>query len=414
MYVTGDSERSMLEQYREFARSRAVKIGSLAAIPSIFIIFLFVWMDGEQVLNDVPYAISVLRLYCIASALLLFICTFLFSEKKRLNFILFYLFATSFLFVMSARAGFFAGTAHYERTVYGVGLTVLITFVILPGGLKSLVPAYFISLLLMAGSLLAAGKFGGNWIQMGNPLALMAACSIISHLQEQESISGFRASLVVAKQAEQIKADSEAMETIHARLMADMVFARRIQYTLIPVRSPQLDGVRIAGMYLPVEAIGGDYYDYITFREKSMVGVFIGDVCGHGIPAALITCMVKTLVATAGESKYSTSEFLSYINEKLVEQAHGNFVTAFYGIYDTATGLFTYSRAGHSFPLLIRRGVVTPLKGKGTMLGISLDVDFETRSVRLLPGDRILFYSDGLIEAANADGEMFEEFSFTE
>ena len=405
----GYNEGFIRERYREETRDRAVRIGTLAALPSIPIVFFFTWIDLGGYLQQVPFTITAVRLYCIACALLLFASSVLFPEMKRLNFRLFYLFTTSFLFVLSVRVGFFAGTPHYERVIYGTSLAVFIAFVMLPGGLVSLLPAYGVATALMIISLAAAGNLGSHWTTLVNPVTLMAACSVISQLQENDRFRGFAASLTVENQSALIKADSDKLEAINRRLMLDMVLARQIQYTLIPVKAPPVPGVRIAGMYLPVDAIGGDYYDYITFDDGDRLGIFICDVSGHGIPAALITCMVKTVVSSAGAEKESPSEFLRFINARLVDQVSGNFLTAFYGIYDGKKREFRYARAGHSFPFLVRGGVVNPLKGKGSMLGLDREASFEDRTIVLLPGDRILFYSDGLIEAADERGEMFEE-----
>ena len=409
MRTAGTSDRSIVDRHREHSRSRAVRVGSIVALPSAVIAFFFIWIDTRSGLPEPAATLNVIRFYCIACAVMLFICSAVLSARKRLNYVLFWLFASSFLFVVSARIGFYAGTLYYERMVYAAGLTAFIAFVLIPGGIVQLAPAYIGSLSLMILSHAAAGTLGAHWRDMTDPAVVMAACLFISHLQEKDRFSGFSSALTVERQNEIIKKDAEKIESVSRALMADMVLARQIQYTLIPVRSPEAKGVRIAGMYLPADAIGGDYYDYITFDEKSRIGLFIGDVSGHGIPAALITCMVKTLVSTAGEAKLSPPALLRHVNRALVDQVKGNFLTAFYGIYDTLTGEFTYSRGGHSFPFLIRNGEVTPLKGKGTMLGLDPDADFETRSVQLLPGDRLLLYSDGLIEAADAHGEMFEK-----
>lgn len=409
MSGAGYSKGFMRERYKEESRERAVRIGTLAALPSIPVVFFFIWIDFGGYLPQIPYALSAVRLYSIACAILLFVCATLFAELKRLNFALFYMFTTSFLFVLSLRVGFYAETQHYERVIYGTSLAAFIAFVMLPGGLAALLPAYALSLVLMIVSLAAAGNLSGHWSSVATPLTLMIACAVISQLQDNDRFRGFAASMTVERQNELIRADSEKLESINRRLMLDMVLARQIQYTLIPVKAPPVPGVRIAGMYLPVDAIGGDYYDYIAFDDGNRLGIFICDVSGHGIPAALITCMVKTVVSSAGSEKESPSGFLRHINERLVDQVKGNFLTAFYGIYDAQKREFRYARAGHSFPFLVRGGVVNPLRGKGTMLGIDRDALFEDRSIMLLPGDRILFYSDGLIEAADDHGTMFED-----
>jgi sigma-B regulation protein RsbU (phosphoserine phosphatase) len=150
-------------------------------------------------------------------------------------------------------------------------------------------------------------------------------------------------------------------------------------------------------------------YDFIQFNGQSRVGIFISDVSGHGVPAALISAMVKTLVLNAGNEKSDCSGFLAYLNNSLIDLAYNNFVTALYGIYDPATRVLRFARAGHPYPCLIEAGGdVRELRSNGRFLGVMPENRCEESSITLHPGDKVLFFTDGLVEAENARGEIFE------
>ena len=201
-------------------------------------------------------------------------------------------------------------------------------------------------------------------------------------------------------------------------LMGDMKMelglAKHIQSNLLPAECPYLKNIKIYSIYKPMEDLGGDFYDFIRFVEHNLLGIFVSDVSGHGIPAALITSMMKTLNITAGHCRFSTSEFLQYINFHLTGQIGDNFLTSVYMVYDSETRIMKYSRAGHPFPLLIRDGEITLLKSKGGIIGIKHEISFEELSIELVPGDRILIYTDGLTEEINIQKTPFESIFFEE
>lgn len=195
------------------------------------------------------------------------------------------------------------------------------------------------------------------------------------------------------------------------RLMGNQLdIARKIQNNLIPESMPDLKGAVFYSIYKPMEQVGGDLFDFITFHGKDKIGVFISDVAGHGVPAALITSMVKTLLTTAGVKRESPAALLQYINNGLVGLTGDNFLTAFYGIYDSCAGILSYSRCGHCYPLLLRKGEVIPVKSSGTIMGFEKDIIIEEKVINLYRGDKIIFYTDGLTEASNSSKVEFEDF----
>ena len=196
------------------------------------------------------------------------------------------------------------------------------------------------------------------------------------------------------------------------KMKRDLELARQIQARLLPESSPVYPGVRLSVLYKPMEELGGDFYDFIKFQEHNLFGIFISDVSGHGLPAALITTMLKALNSTSGNIKFSSSGFLNYINTHLTGQIGDNFLTAIYAIYDTDTRILKYARAGHPYPVLIRNGTVSELLSGGGAIGIDSYMKYDEVSMLLEPGDKILFYTDGLTEETDSSREMFMDTYF--
>lgn len=196
------------------------------------------------------------------------------------------------------------------------------------------------------------------------------------------------------------------------KMKTDLELARQIQTRLLPDSSPAYPGIRFSMLYKPMEDLGGDFYDFIRFQEQNIIGIFISDVSGHGLPAALVTTMLKALNNTSGSIKFSTSGFLGYINTHLTGQIGDNFLTAIYAVYDTESRVLKFSRAGHPYPVLIRKGVISELVSGGGAIGIDSYMKYEESSIRLEPGDKVLFYTDGLVEETDNSQEMFMDSYF--
>jgi serine phosphatase RsbU (regulator of sigma subunit) len=214
---------------------------------------------------------------------------------------------------------------------------------------------------------------------------------------------------VIEKQNLELARKNEMIENKNRVLMDELELARKIQENLIPWKMPVLKNARFSSLYKPLEAVGGDFFDFIRVREPNLLGIFVSDVSGHGVPAALITSMVKTLAETAGPARLSPGDFLKFINDKILGQTSGNFLTAFYGVYNQETRTLTYSRASHNYPFLIRGDSLIPLESRGKMLGVMEGLEFEEKEIELQPGDKVLFYTDGLVEAENPAGKEFED-----
>lgn len=206
-----------------------------------------------------------------------------------------------------------------------------------------------------------------------------------------------------------LKQRNEAMEN-------DLKMAKLIHEQLMPVGTP---AEFIFSLYKPMDLVGGDFYDFIRFRDNHKLGIFLSDVSGHGLAAAFITSMIKTIILQSGEKKLNPAELLKFINEILYDQIGGNFATAFYGIYDSETRSFTFSNAGHNPPYIITDGSIMHLQGHKTIpLAImnnsyleSRNKEYNNTEVILPAGSKMLLYTDGFTECqpVNNSGISFEE-----
>ena len=183
--------------------------------------------------------------------------------------------------------------------------------------------------------------------------------------------------------------------------------ARKIQQSLLPREAPRARGLDVAVRFVPMSAVAGDLYDFVALGP-SRLGLLVADVSGHGIPAALVAAMVKLAFAEA-ERTDDPAHVLATVNRALCRQLEHGFVTALYAVIDAAHSSITVANAGHP-PLLIgssSRSVVE-VHEHGLMLGVIPDASYQNAEVELQDGDRILLYTDGVIEAQNAAGEFFD------
>ncbi|GJQ26816.1 MAG: hypothetical protein HBSAPP02_18480 [Phycisphaerae bacterium] len=187
-----------------------------------------------------------------------------------------------------------------------------------------------------------------------------------------------------------------------------------IQRSLLPSELPKISTMELAAYYQTSRRAGGDYYDFFPL-ENDQWGILIADVSGHGTPAAVMMAITHSIAHTMPGPPTPPCRLLDNLNSQLIRhytRNSGTFVTAFYGIYDAQTRLLRYANAGHNPPRLKRcdDGSMASLDGVGSFpLGITADVSFEEARLQLRAGDQIIFYTDGITEAQNAEGEMFGE-----
>jgi serine phosphatase RsbU (regulator of sigma subunit) len=215
----------------------------------------------------------------------------------------------------------------------------------------------------------------------------------------------------VAERTEQLKSamakqQQEAQE--RERIEQELRVARLIQQTLLPKSAPELSSYHIAAYYRPAREVGGDFYDFLEL-EDGRLGLVVGDASGKGIPAAMVMANTRSVLrAVAQGGDLAPGQVLAQANEILFPDIPPNmFITCFYGVLDPSSDTFTYANAGHDLPYLHRNGDAEELRARGMPLGLMPGMSYEEKKVVVDAGESVLFYSDGLVEAHDPQGEMF-------
>jgi sigma-B regulation protein RsbU (phosphoserine phosphatase) len=193
------------------------------------------------------------------------------------------------------------------------------------------------------------------------------------------------------------------------QLDQEVSIARSIQKTFLPRKKLEFKGFDIAGINISSHQVGGDYFDYIKI-EEGQTGLVIADVSGKGIPASLIMASFRASLIAEIRNNYAIRAIMQKVNRLMTESLdQGNFVTAVYGVLDNRSKIFTFSNAGHFPPILIDRdGKRTELKEGGIAFGIEPNARYEERPIGLHDGDILIFFTDGVTEVQNPEGDQFE------
>ncbi len=188
-------------------------------------------------------------------------------------------------------------------------------------------------------------------------------------------------------------------------IQTELDLARQIQASILPTSVPEVRNLRISATYRPAASVAGDFYEFLPI-DRDHAGFLVADVCGHGVPAALIASMLKVAVQSVTECADDPGEFLAALNRVLSEPLRGQLVSAAYLWVDMQTRRALYSAAGH--PALLRcNREVQRVESNGLLFGIVPDAYYPVRELSLCPGDRLLLYTDGVSEPENAAGESF-------
>lgn len=193
------------------------------------------------------------------------------------------------------------------------------------------------------------------------------------------------------------------------RMKKELEIAYEIQTDLLPQTFPKIEGIDIFARSVPAEEVGGDFYYFIQLGGKKM-GLAIGDVIGKSIPAALYMSSTFSILETllTVNKDLNPKTVIKEINSLICKKTKGsNFVTFLYGIIDLQEMTFTYSNAGHIYPILMREQGIKEIVCNGAALGMFKEDQFETTTVSLKTNDYIILYSDGLVEAIDAERNMF-------
>jgi sigma-B regulation protein RsbU (phosphoserine phosphatase) len=191
-------------------------------------------------------------------------------------------------------------------------------------------------------------------------------------------------------------------------IQKELALAREIQLSIVPKQIPRLQGLDIAARYSPMTSVAGDFYDFIPVDDKHL-GVFIADVSGHGVPAALVASMLKIALASQSPSASDPARVLTGLNQALCGKFQGHYVTAAYMFVDLEKSTICYAGAAHP-PMLLGNGLpgsTREVMENGLFIGMFPHATYSSIEVPVAPGDRAVLCTDGIPETTNTAEEPF-------
>jgi serine phosphatase RsbU (regulator of sigma subunit)/anti-sigma regulatory factor (Ser/Thr protein kinase) len=224
---------------------------------------------------------------------------------------------------------------------------------------------------------------------------------------DRKLLNNLAAQAAPAVRVAQLVKEQEAEARERERIAQELRIAQLIQQQFLPKELPQLPGWEVAALYQPAREVGGDFYDFFDLPD-GQVGIVVGDVTDKGVPAALVMATTRSLLRSDAPRLVSPADVLAFANELLLPSIPDHmFVTCLYVVLDPHSGRLRYANAGHNLPYVRAADAVLEMRATGLPLGLMPGITYEERESTLQPGQSLLLYSDGLIEAHNEQGEMF-------
>jgi phosphoserine phosphatase RsbU/P len=191
------------------------------------------------------------------------------------------------------------------------------------------------------------------------------------------------------------------------RLERDLAMARQLQFGLLPPTLPKLENLDIAAKFVPARAIGGDLYDFVSY-SMSRTAIVIGDVSGKGAPAAIYAALVSGILRSHAPIEPGPAEMLSAVNFSLGERRiEGQFVSLIYAVWDDRNRTLQVANSGLPRPIYCHDNTIEVIEATGLPLGLFDDADYDEFTFKAKPGDMFVFFSDGILDAANKAEELF-------
>jgi sigma-B regulation protein RsbU (phosphoserine phosphatase) len=232
------------------------------------------------------------------------------------------------------------------------------------------------------------------------------------------TFQGRKMFLVIIYDVTDIEKQKMELQKKQELIMRDLEAAACIQQSLLPDKSPTIENIQVAWKFEPCEQIGGDIFNIHNMDERN-VGLYMLDVCGHGVPAALISVAVSQFLNSGegllGDNCELTSPeiVLNRLNRAFAFERFDSFFSIIGMSIDVQEGWLTYSCAGHPPPILLGpHGGLKVLDRRGPIIGINGGKPFGEETIKLHPGDKIVLYTDGLLENRNPKGEFFGKMKF--
>lgn len=237
------------------------------------------------------------------------------------------------------------------------------------------------------------------------------AIALMQTFANQAAIAIQRAGLIenLQEKITQLEAAQDGLAQ-KERMVRELELAREVQQAVLPHTFPEIPGFHFAAHNQPARQVGGDFYDVIDLGAGRF-GLVVADVSDKGMPAAVYMALTRSLMVAEARRESSPVAVLQNVNELLRELGRARmFVTVFYGVVDSRSRKLVYARAGHDRPLLLRGSDVLELSGDGVVLGFlsSQDLHLTEESLELNPADRLILYTDGLIDTISPDGARFD------
>src|SRR5450755_4366564 len=191
------------------------------------------------------------------------------------------------------------------------------------------------------------------------------------------------------------------------RLERDLSLARELQSRLLPQVNPKLANLEIAAKFIPARAIGGDLYDFVSY-SLSRTAIVIGDVSGKGAPAAIYAALVSGILRSHAPIEPGPAEMLRAVNFSLGERRiDAQFVSLIYAVWDDRNRTLQVANSGLPRPIYCNQGKIETIEATGLPLGLFDDADYDEITFQAEPGDVFVFFSDGILDARNAKGDLF-------
>jgi phosphoserine phosphatase RsbU/P len=241
--------------------------------------------------------------------------------------------------------------------------------------------------------------FNALWLRAVRLLRLLRLLKLRTHILQA----------TVAQRTHELAEKNAALENAQAQIKRELDVARALQIAILPATFPATPGCDGAARMIPATTMGGDFYDFIALPDAK-VGLVMADVSGKGVPAAFFMAVARTNLRDLAVNHKLPGACLAQTNDALCAQNPMDlFVTVFYCILDAASGVLRYANGGHNPPSLRRAdGSMEVLSGAGGLvLGAMPGVEFPEHAIQLLPGDRLVLYTDGVTEAFNSADEAY-------
>jgi sigma-B regulation protein RsbU (phosphoserine phosphatase) len=295
--------------------------------------------------------------------------------------------------------GWFVFTGARDKLLFYNNLVAACTLLVLT--IVVVVPKLSTKFLIFPNRILTAGTL---------VFTIEASYTNLSNLLHLPSPSSFAGDIVFAiflfsfawVAAQKVFANERRLLSIESELE----IARKIQASILPSSVPEVERLRIAASYRPMTAVAGDFYEFIQI-DRHRVGILVADVSGHGVPAALIASMIKVAVQSVVSCAHDPAEVLRRLNRLLSGHLREQLVSAAYLWVDMQIARALYSAAGHPPLLCWSGGTLKSIESNGLLFGILADSDYPVSDLPLYQGDRLLLYTDGVVEPENAAGDSF-------